>query len=162
MVICPIGMRGCTCHTSSINHFLHWLMMLIQKMLIMMMWCLCFSFLIFTLHFDILNKNKSSSVNMPTPKTQWMTFVVIIIIQVNAFYHTEFSFFFCIQWLTAVPCMWACVCMRPQMCICFCLCVCVFHNTNTKFQKHVVQVIWSKKSSKILFWHPIKVCTSLM
>jgi hypothetical protein len=148
-------MKGCTCQTSSINHFLHcpfpWLLMLIPKTLILMMWCLCFSFLIFTLCFVIRHKYKSLSVNTPTPRSQWMTFVVVnhhtgkCIVSYWMLIFSVYSGWqqYCVcARARAGACVWACAWMRPHICVSVCVCVRahVFHNTMTKFQGHAVQV----------------------
>ena len=125
-------MKGCTCQTSSINHFLHcpfpWLLMLIPKTLILMMWCLCFSFLIFTLCFVICHKNKSLSVNTPTPRSQWMTFVVVnhhtgkCIVSYWMLIFSVYS-----GWQRYCVCMCGHVheCIHTCVSVCVCVCVCV-------------------------------------
>lgn len=143
-------MQGCTCQASSINHCLHcpfpWLLMLIPKMLILMMWCLCFYFLIFTLCFVIRHKTTSPSGNPSTPRSQWMTLVVS--------HHTGKCTVSYRMLIFSVYSGWQqyCVCGHVNECIhaYVYLFVFVFHNTLTKFQEHTVQVIWSKKSDIVL------------
>ena len=126
------------------------------------MWCLCFSFLIFTLCFVMRHKNISFSGNTPTPRSQWMTFVVVhhrigkCIVSYRMLIFSVYS-----GWQQYCVCghVHECVHAYVYLFVFMCVCVCVFHNTMTKFQDHVVQVIaWTRPCIRVSVCVHVRVC----